>query len=138
MQFGNIQYRYAIAKHKGLSLMSMVSYFTAALLFAQLGCSLAGDVSANQGEAEQIDEMGARMMRGTPGVLASAPGKAITYELCAVDQLARATSDEEQKPKCKPPEERSCANKCDGEYGMLCPFSTVCDPIKHRCEKAQP
>lgn len=61
---------------------------------------------------------------------------------CAEEQasglVVAREADQEQQAKCKSPEERSCANKCDGEYGMLCPFSTVCDPIKHRCEKTQP
>jgi hypothetical protein len=39
--------------------------------------------------------------------------------------------------KCAPPDSRSCANNCGGEWGMSCPFTTVCDPIKHRCEKAK-
>jgi hypothetical protein len=69
-------------------------------------------------------------------------GDAFSLE-CTYDQNHARSSTERSdvvkvKDTCKPPEERSCANKCNGEYGMLCPFSTVCDPIKHRCEKAQP
>ena len=53
-------------------------------------------------------------------------------------RLLLVKADEGEKPSCDPAHERSCANQCNGEWGMLCPFSTVCDPIKHRCEKAQP
>ena len=45
---------------------------------------------------------------------------------------------ETMQQRCTPAQDRSCANRCDDEWGMLCPFTTVCDPIKHRCEKAKP
>lgn len=44
----------------------------------------------------------------------------------------------ESTTTCAPASERSCRNVCDGEWGMLCPISTVCDPLKHVCEKAEP
>jgi hypothetical protein len=44
----------------------------------------------------------------------------------------------ESPTSCEPASERSCRNVCDGEWGMTCPLSTVCDPINHVCEKAEP
>jgi hypothetical protein len=41
-------------------------------------------------------------------------------------------------PGCAPAWKRACSDLCDGDYGLLCFFGTVCNPDTHRCEKAAP
>jgi len=41
-------------------------------------------------------------------------------------------------PGCAAAWKRACSDLCDGDYGLLCFFGTVCNPDTHRCEKAAP
>jgi hypothetical protein len=50
-----------------------------------------------------------------------------------------ATGDtEDDSAACAPASSRACADVCNGEYGMLCFWGTVCDPVRHYCEKTSP
>lgn len=84
-----------------------------------------------------------RAMRFVPALLlslATLSGCAAT----AVDETSEAPAEpttgttEQAQKACDPSYLRACSNVCEGSYGSFCFWGTVCDPLRHKCEKTQP